>query len=153
MKPFAEMRVEKFGWQRRPLDNPMPSCKAWPVEIPNLFSCEASSSRSFQFWRRDPSYNPEDFSCGPSCSQNASSLSAIIPRGHHPFPSRTRKLSPAGPIVLHAKVCGRVGRRRHKLSRPRCESSVAFFVPQPAHRGEAGNPVLPALIIRLCPIP
>jgi len=28
--------------------------------------------------------------------------------------SRTRKLSPAGPIVLHAKVCGRVGRCRHK---------------------------------------
>jgi hypothetical protein len=36
----------------------------------------------------------------------------ILPRGFHPFPSRTRKLSPAGPIVLHAKVCGRVGRCR-----------------------------------------
>src|SRR5438128_2870366 len=35
--------------------------------------------------------------------------------GVHPFPSRTRKLSPAGPIVLHAKVCGRVGHRRHKI--------------------------------------
>ncbi len=41
-------------------------------------------------------------------------LSVILPRGFHPFPSRTRKLSPAGPIVLHAKVCGRVGHRRHK---------------------------------------
>jgi hypothetical protein len=40
-------------------------------------------------------------------------LSVILPRGFHPFPSRTRKLSPAGPIVLHAKVCGRVGRCRH----------------------------------------
>ena len=40
-------------------------------------------------------------------------LSVILPRGIHPFPSRTRKLSPAGPIVLHAKVCGRVGRCRH----------------------------------------
>ena len=38
----------------------------------------------------------------------------ILPRGKHPFPSRTRQLSPAGSIVLHAKVCGRVGRRRHK---------------------------------------
>src|SRR5947209_7722 len=55
-------------------------------------------------------------------------LSVIIPRGIHPFPSRTRKLSPAGPIVLHAKVCGRVGRRRHKNQRPRSEMSVAFFV-------------------------
>jgi hypothetical protein len=41
-------------------------------------------------------------------------LSVILPRGIHPFPSRTRKLSPAGPMVLHAKVCGSVGRRRHK---------------------------------------
>jgi hypothetical protein len=41
-------------------------------------------------------------------------LPVILPQGKHPFPSRTRKLSPAGPIVLHAKVCGRVGRRRHK---------------------------------------
>jgi hypothetical protein len=29
-------------------------------------------------------------------------LSVILPRGTHPFPSRTRKLSPAGPMVLHA---------------------------------------------------
>ena len=29
-------------------------------------------------------------------------LSVILPRGIHPFPSRTRKLSPAGPMVLHA---------------------------------------------------
>ena len=42
-------------------------------------------------------------------------LSVILPRGFHPFPSRTRKLSPAGPMVLHAKVCGRVGRCRHKI--------------------------------------
>ena len=39
----------------------------------------------------------------------------IIPWGFHPFPSRTRKLSPTGPIVLYAKVCGRVGRRRIKI--------------------------------------
>ena len=42
-------------------------------------------------------------------------LSVILPRGFHPFPSRTRKLSPAGPMVLHAKVCGRVGSCRHKI--------------------------------------
>ena len=45
---------------------------------------------------------------------DGSKLSVILPRGFHPFPSRTRKLSPAGPMVLHAKVCGRVGRCRHK---------------------------------------
>src|ERR1700722_11307544 len=34
-----------------------------------------------------------------------------IARGIHPFPSRTRKLSLSAPIVLHARVCGRLGRR------------------------------------------
>src|SRR6202043_382977 len=46
---------------------------------------------------------------------DGSKLSVILPRGFHPFPSRTRKLSPAGPMVLHAKVCGRVGSCRHKI--------------------------------------
>src|SRR5437867_3070680 len=32
-----------------------------------------------------------------------------IARGTHPFPSRTRKLSPSAPMVLHARVCGSVG--------------------------------------------
>ena len=36
----------------------------------------------------------------------------IKPRGSHPFPSRTRKLSLAGPMILHGQLCGNVGRRR-----------------------------------------
>jgi hypothetical protein len=35
----------------------------------------------------------------------------------HPFPSRTRKLRPSAPMVLHGKLCGRVGRRR-KIFKP-----------------------------------
>src|ERR1700688_355274 len=35
-------------------------------------------------------------------AKSCSDLSVILPRGIHPFPSRTRKLSPAGPMVLHA---------------------------------------------------
>src|SRR5260221_10295239 len=35
-------------------------------------------------------------------ARSCSKLSVILPRGIHPFPSRTRKLSPAGPMVLHA---------------------------------------------------
>src|SRR5208283_1208095 len=50
----------------------------------------------------------------PTTNDRCSKLSVILPRGFHPFPSRTRKLSPAGPMVLHAKVCGRVGSCRHK---------------------------------------
>jgi hypothetical protein len=33
-------------------------------------------------------------------------------KGPHPFPFRTRQLSPSAPMVLHGGLCGRVGRRR-----------------------------------------
>src|SRR5437879_3120264 len=48
--------------------------------------------------------------------------------GVHPFPSRTRKLSPAGPIVLHAKVCGRVGHRRHKIKGHVAKAAWPFYL-------------------------
>src|SRR5271169_5325020 len=41
----------------------------------------------------------------------------VIPRGSHPFPSRTRKLSLAGPMILHGQLCGNVGRRRDKFEK------------------------------------
>src|ERR1700748_900323 len=34
------------------------------------------------------------------------------PERSHPFPSRTRKLSSPGPMVLQGQPCGRVGRCR-----------------------------------------
>src|SRR6202040_1067925 len=37
----------------------------------------------------------------------------VIPRGSHPFPSRTRKLSLAGPMILHGQLCGNVGHRQN----------------------------------------
>ncbi len=63
-----------------------------------------------------------------------SSLSVILPRGIHPFPSRTRQLSPAGPIVLHAKVCGRVGRRRHKIKADHGNLVGLFLLGDPSLR-------------------
>src|SRR5271154_1020243 len=41
-----------------------------------------------------------------------------ILRGSHPFPSRTRKLSLAGPMVLRAQVRGRLGDRRNNIEKP-----------------------------------
>src|SRR5438045_6666748 len=41
---------------------------------------------------------------------------ATIPEGKHPIPSRTRKLSPPGPMVLQGEPCGRVGRRREIIT-------------------------------------
>ena len=42
----------------------------------------------------------------------APSMPVVIGSGSHPFPFRTRKLSLIPPMVLHGKLCGRVGRCR-----------------------------------------
>src|SRR5882757_10924539 len=49
---------------------------------------------------------------------NVPSFWVTIARRTHPFPSRTRQLSSSAPMVLHAQVCGRVGRRPVKLRKP-----------------------------------
>jgi hypothetical protein len=49
-------------------------------------------------------------------AQDTKRFPAAIPEGPHPIPSRTRKLSPPGPMVLQGKLCGRVGRRRDYFS-------------------------------------
>ncbi len=62
-------------------------------------------------------------------------LWVTLARGSHPLPSRTRKLSPSAPMVLRAKVRGRVGRRPSKF-----EDGVDFRVcadpvpPKPVRR-------------------
>ena len=53
--------------------------------------------------------------------QRASRFSRFLvatPEGSHPIPSRTRKLSPPRPMVLHGKLCGRVGRCQNFLRTP-----------------------------------
>src|SRR3954463_3424020 len=53
----------------------------------------------------------------PLCSANKLIvLSVVVAEGKRPVPSRTRKLSPPAPMVLHSPGCGRVGRRRHQTS-------------------------------------
>src|ERR1700676_120657 len=64
----------------------------------------------------------------PKCRLHLEFL-VVIPRGSHPFPSRTRKLSPAGPMILHGQLCGNVGRRQDKNKRPKQpKTASAFFV-------------------------
>src|SRR5580700_9890241 len=52
----------------------------------------------------------------------------IVAQGSHPFPSRTRKLSPAAPMVLPARVGGRVGRRPIKTKAPASQDDRGFLV-------------------------
>ena len=54
------------------------------------------------------------------------SLPVVIGAGSHPFPFRTRKLSLLPPMVLHGKLCGRVGRCRHFSGKPASFGSRAF---------------------------
>jgi hypothetical protein len=54
-------------------------------------------------------------------------LWVIIAWGSHPFPSRTRKLSPTAPMVLHARVCGRVGSCPIKKKAPAGENRIRGF--------------------------
>ena len=55
-----------------------------------------------------------------------------IAEGSHPFPYRTRKLSPPAPMVLHC-ACGRVGRCRNSHSR--LQVANAFKNPIPKGSG------------------
>src|SRR5438128_8938358 len=45
-------------------------------------------------------------------------LLATRASGPHPFPFRTRSLSPTAPMVLRSRERGRVGRRRHLIETP-----------------------------------
>ena len=55
---------------------------------------------------------------GPQAAQDpgkaypGTRMPVVIGSGSHPFPFRTRKLSLLPPMVLHGKLCGRVGRCR-----------------------------------------
>ncbi len=58
-------------------------------------------------------------------------VTAVIAWGKRPVPSRTRKLRPTAPMVLHPEGCGRVGHRRTTPQKGRA----------PAHQS-AGAPLI-----------
>ena len=141
----TELRQSEFllppelGWNRRKLLTTVRRRKAEVVRLksettnmkvshPNLFSYEASFLRIFESL---PSALAKWFGLARKANDqqpmtNDSNFVGDHTAGVHPFPSRTRKLSPAGPIVLHAKVCGRVGHRRHKIKGHREKSRWPF---------------------------
>src|SRR5438034_201651 len=47
---------------------------------------------------------------------NLHSVSAVMAKGKHPVPFRTRKLSSSAPMVLRGGPRGRVGRRRTSVA-------------------------------------
>src|SRR5215475_6257313 len=63
---------------------------------------------------RDGTSSRQELNSYPSCAVD--DFPVATSEGSHPFPSRTRKLSPPEPMVLRGKPRGRVGRRRVFLS-------------------------------------
>jgi hypothetical protein len=79
------------------------------------------------------------------------SFPVAIGAGSHPFPFRTRKLSLLPPMVLRAKVRGRVGRcRDYLLDRPEgFIPSGLFSVPSsPPHGGAWRSPAPCRILVR-----
>jgi hypothetical protein len=68
-------------------------------------------------------------------------FSVVLAKGFHPFPFRTRQLSPSAPMVLHGKLCGRVGRRRGINFRGPKSDLRAFSFSERGHR--RWRPALP----------
>ena len=64
-------------------------------------------------------------------------VTAVIAWGKRPVPSRTRKLRPTAPMVLHPGGCGRVGHRRTTIRSRASNHQVGgspTLTPQPAPR-------------------
>jgi hypothetical protein len=80
----------------------------------NVFSLPVLIGREAWPQNNRHKFNNKLLTC-PNCANPISKFSVAMAKGIHPFPSRTRKLSPSAPMVLHGKLCGRVGRRRKTL--------------------------------------
>src|ERR1700737_894617 len=76
---------------------------------------------------------------GAGHSRRLHRLWVTVARGIHPFPSRTRKLSPSAPMVLHARVCGSVGSCPvYHMARPKGRAFVFLAVNSLAHHYKVG---------------
>ncbi len=80
----------------------------------------------------------------PKCAGRAGHLhrvTAVIARGKRPVPFRTRKLSPSAPMVLHGRLCGRVGRRRTTIHRKEPPHPGRLFSASTGQRSSSPTPV------------
>ena len=114
LKGMSRIRARLQSCRRRPCKEL--GCSPWdPSQKALGISAAGSDSRKAPQDRRTRScVTRRPGPRGETQVEPTPTKPVILPRGKYPFPSRTRKSSPAGPIVLCAKVHGRVGRRRHK---------------------------------------
>jgi hypothetical protein len=73
------------------------------------------------------------FDNGARMARTEPNFPVATAEGSHLFPFRTEKLSPPAPMVLHGRLCGRVGRRRESLRRPFAKAEGLFhYTMEPA---------------------
>ena len=77
-------------------------------------------------WARERNSRRGPEHVAPGVYPRSTTFPVIIGEGSHPFPFRTRKLSPPPPMVLQGKPCGRVGHCRDFPSARRLASSGFF---------------------------
>ena len=73
-------------------------------------------------------------------SVSINDFSVAMPRGSHPFPSRTRKLSPSAPMVLSGKLGGRVGHCRDFNKASKGNPFEAFSFSRSKRDSDAAKP-------------
>src|SRR3954462_5579280 len=76
-------------------------------------------------------------------------VTAVIAWGKRPVPSRTRKLRPTAPMVLHPGGCGRVGHRRntiHGRGPPTTLGVLPHLTPQKIFQARASKPALASVV-------
>ncbi len=101
------MRLEK---SRRLVTPFLHSVVRPEVELVMPANCRSSYGRTYFLLSHSRSFARDELR-NPFASFE---FPVVIPRGSHPFPSRTRKLSLAGPMILHGQLCGNVGHRLAK---------------------------------------
>ena len=62
--------------------------------------------------------------------RRATSLLVVMARGYHPFPSRTRQLSPSAPMVLAGRPAGRVGHCKESICKRPASQEAGLFIHQ-----------------------
>ena len=111
--PPPPTRVGNEGWGHhrtpRPLYGSQPTTPAVAGEGPQLNTAHHGRTTTVTYPPRTPAHGRH----APAANTGSGTrVTAVIAWGKRPVPSRTRKLRPAAPMVLHPEGCGRVGHRR-----------------------------------------
>ena len=78
-----------------------------------------------------------DSGLSPAHAGRCKRFPVVMPEGFHPFPSRTRKLSPPRPMILLPRGSGKVGRCRDikKARWSHDQRAFLFLANGPLHEG------------------